>query len=221
VSGTTSGDIKSYPFGTTLTVTPTLLRTRGEDGSPRIRLVVETGRKTILARDSEDVENSGDGSTVFANVEVNSEAVLGLGQTLILTGLSQRESQQVRTGVPGLRKIPLIKYLFSTTVTKTSDLSVIILLTPRDPAFWDEQYKKSIAEFVEMRRAFVQARQGTEEDMRRFKERYPNGDQISPNRFASHFFLMQNSSLYRTATGQDLSSEGFDFELLGLMPKMK
>ena len=66
-----------------------------------------------------------------------------------------------------------------------------------------------------MRRAFLKARQGTEEDMRRFRERYPDWDQIPPNRFASHFFLMENSELYRAASGQDLTSEDLDLELLG------
>jgi hypothetical protein len=34
VAGNISGDIKPYPFGTTLNVTPTLLRTPAEDGTP-------------------------------------------------------------------------------------------------------------------------------------------------------------------------------------------
>ena len=71
------------------------------------------------------------------------------------------------------RTSPPIKYLFSTSFTRTADMSVIILLTPRDPAFWDEQYQKSLSEFVEMRRAFVRARLGTEEEMKQFRERYP------------------------------------------------
>lgn len=221
VTGNVGGDIKPYPFGTTLTVTPTLLRTPGEDGSPRVRLMVETGRKTILSLDTEDAQNAGGSSTVFANVAVTSEAILGLGQTLILTGLNQRESQTARGGVPGLRSVPVVKYLFSTSHSRTADLSVIILLTPRDPAYWDEQYRESLAEFVEMRRAFVRSRQGTAEDMRQFRERYPQAQRIAPNRFGSHFFLMEASELYRIVAGQDLAGEGLDLDLLGVMPKKK
>lgn len=221
VTGNVGGDIKPYPFGTTLTVTPTLLRTPGEDGSPRVRLMVETGRKTILSLDEEDAQNAGGGSTVFANVAVTSEAILGLGQTLILTGLNQRESQTARGGVPGLRSVPVVKYLFSTSHSRTADLSVIILLTPRDPAYWDEQYRESLAEFVEMRRAFVRSRQGTAEDRRQFRERYPQAQRIAPNRFGSHFFLMEASELYRLVAGQDLAGEGLDLDLLGVMPKKK
>jgi type II secretory pathway component GspD/PulD (secretin) len=215
VSGNISGDIKPYPFGTTLTVTPTLLRTPAEDGTPRVHLRVEAGRTSVLALLDQDPNQP----TTFTKVTVASEAVLSLGQTLILSGLSQRESRTGRSGVPGLMYIPILKYLFSTKSTIQADTAVIILLTPRDAAFRDERNQKALEEFVEKRRAFLQARQGTEENMRRFRERYPDWYQIPPNRFASHFFLMETSEIYRTVSGQDLTGEDVDLELLG--PKRK
>jgi len=217
VSGNISGDIKPYPFGTTLTVTPTLLRTPAEDGTPRVHVRVEAGRTSILSLLDQDPNQP----TSFTKVTVASEAALSLGQTLILSGLSQRESRTGRSGVPVLMYIPILKYLFSTQTTIQSDSAVIILLTPRDPAFWDEQNQKALAEFVEKRRAFLQARQGTEEDMQRFRERYPDWVQIAPNRFATHFFLMENSELYRNASGQKLASEDLDLELLDPKPNKK
>ena len=75
--------------------------------------------------------------------------------------------------------------------------------------------------FVEKRRAYLKAMHGTPEDMRRFRERYPDWNQFPPNRFASHFFMMENSELYRSASGQDLTSEDVDLELLGPKPGTK
>jgi tetratricopeptide (TPR) repeat protein len=219
VSGTTSGDIKSYPFGTSLEVTPTLLRTTGADGGPRVRLVIKAGRKSVLSLDSPEVQ--GTGSSVYGNVAVSSEAVLDLNQTLILTGLSQREQTVSKSGVPILKSIPVIKYLFSEEKTITKDFSIIILLTPREPAYWDEQNHRALVEFVEKRRAYVQATQGTAEDMQRFKERYPDWNKLAPNRFASHFFLMENSEVYRRVSGTDLGNESLDFDILGKTPKNK
>lgn len=216
VAGNISGDIKPYPFGTTLTVTPTLLRTPGEDGAPRIHLAVEAGRTSLLSVLS---SNSPEETTSFSKISASSEAVLSLGQTLIMSGLNQRETTTSNSGVPGLRSVPIIKYLFSTKAISDSQLSVIILLTPRDPAFIDEQWRKEVGEFIEMRRAYVQAMQGTKEDLLQFKERYPNWNQIPPNYFASHNFLMNNSDLYRRFNGQDLSSEDLEFGLLGPKPK--
>ena len=161
------------------------------------------------------------GSSVYGNVAVTSEAVLDLNQTLILTGLSQREQTVSRSGVPGLKSVPIIKYLVSEEKTITKDFSIIILLTPREPAYWDEQNHRALAEFVEKRRAYVQATQGTAEDMQRFKERYPDWNKLAPNRFASHFFLMENSEVYRRVSGADLGNESLDFDILGKTPKNK
>jgi len=219
VAGNISGDIKPYPFGTTLNVTPTLLPP-GEDGSPRVHVKVDAGRKSILALLSTDI-NTPSGSATFDNVNVTSEAVVALDQTLILSGLSQRESVTGRAGVPILMDIPILKYLFSRKQITQTNTAVIILLTPRDPAFMDERYRRSLEEFVEMRRAYAQAKQGTAEDMRRFRERYPNSYDIAPNRFASHFFLMKNSEIYRAVSGQDLVGEDLDLELLGPTRKWK
>jgi len=220
VSGLNSGDIKPYPFGTTIEVTPTLLRTRGEDGLPRVRLTVTAGRRTVLPlQDIPGVPK--ETATAFENVSVTSEAVLALNQTLILTGLNQREQRTVRSGVPVLKSIPIIKYFFSETTLSTSDLAIVVLLTPRDPAFWDEHNKRATEAFVEKRRAYVRAIQGTEDDLRRFKERYPDWDRLAPNRFASHFFLIENSDAYRRVSGVDLASEDLDFELLGKPPRKK
>jgi hypothetical protein len=55
--------------------------------------------------------------------------------------------------------------------------------------------------------------------MQRFRERYPDWDQIPPNRFASHYFLLKNSELYRGASGQDLTSEDLELDLELLGPK--
>jgi tetratricopeptide (TPR) repeat protein len=216
VSGLNSGDIKPYPFGTTLAVTPTLLRTTGEDGSPRVHVNVEAGRTSVLALLS--LAAAAQDQVTFDKVSVSSQAVVGLGQTLILSGLSQRESRTGRSGVPGLMYVPILKYLFSTQTTVQNDNAVIILLTPRDPAFMDQKNRKELAEFVEKRRAYIQALRGTPEDMKRFKERYPDWDRIAPNRFASHFFLMDSSQLYRAVSGVDLAGEGLDFKLLGKKP---
>jgi type II secretory pathway component GspD/PulD (secretin) len=160
-------------------------------------------------------------SAIFENIQVTSEAVVNLNQTLIMTGLNQREHRTIKSGVPGLKSIPVIKYLFSETTTITSDLAVVILLTPRDPAFWDEKTRKAKEEFVEKRSAFVKAIRGTDEDMRRFKERYPDWNKLAPNRFASHFFMLENNEAYRKVNGVDLADESLSVDLMDKQPSKK
>ena len=154
-------------------------------------------------------------SVVFDTVEVTAEAILDTDQTLILSGINQKERRTGRAGVPYLRSVPIIKHFFSTTTVVEVDTSVIILVTPRDPAFRNERNRASLEEFVEMRRAFVAARRGTEADLRRFEERYPGWRDIPPNRFASHFFLLEHSELYRAISGDDLTEEDIEFDILG------
>jgi Tfp pilus assembly protein PilF len=212
VSGLESGDIKLYPFGVTLTVTPTLLRSPGEDGRPRVHLAVDAGRTSVLNIITSTDPNA---TVVFDKLDVSSQAVLGIDQTLILSGLNQKETDTDRSGVPILSSIPLIKYLFSQETTVESTAAVIILLTPRDPAYVDESNRAAVEKFVEMRRAFVEARRGTPEDFKRFTQKYPDWRRIPPNRFASHFFLMNNSEVYRAVSGQDLSHDDVELGILG------
>jgi cytochrome c-type biogenesis protein CcmH/NrfG len=212
VSGNISGDIKPYPFGTTLDVTPTILRDPAEDGRPRIHMKVDAGRTSVLGVLTAQEQTD---ATVFDKVEISSEAVLGVGQTLVLSGLSQRERRTGESGVPILSSIPLLKYFFSQSTTAESNTAVVVLLTPRDPGYVDQRQREEIAKFTEKRRAFIEARLAGEEGMRKFVERYPDWYQLSPNRFATHFFLMNTSDLYRAVSGQDLATEALEFDLLG------
>jgi hypothetical protein len=146
------------------------------------------------------------------------EAVLSLNQTLILTGLSQRESRKIKSGVPGLRSIPIIKYLFSETSTTVSDLAIIILLTPRDPAYWDERNKQEPG-FVEKRRLMS----GPPRAPRRpaaLQGTVPGLGQTRPQPPRFHFFLMEISDAYRRVSGIDLATKT-SISALGAPPKRR
>ena len=211
VSGIETGDIKPYPFGTSLSVTPTLLRTPGENGAPRIHIKVEAQRTSVLEFLTAVTD---DDSIIFDKLTVISQAVLDRGQTLILSGLNQRESRNTDSGVPILKEIPLVNLVFSEKNTVDENTAIIILLTPRDPAFNDQRNRKNLAFFVKKRRQLVKAKQGTKEDMKKFKQKFPNWQQLAPNRFASHFFLLEKSDLYRRVSGDDLVEEDLDLHLL-------
>jgi hypothetical protein len=89
-----------------------------------------------------------------------------------------------------------------------------MLLTPRDPAFNDSRNRKALAGFVQKRRAFLKARQGTKRDMRQFQKKCPNWKDLAPNRFASHFYMLESSNLYRRVSGEDLIEENLDLHFL-------
>ena len=70
------------------------------------------------------------------------------GDTLILSGLSEKETENVRDGVPLLQDIPGIQYFFSKQTTKDINKSVLILITPRMPeyTYLSRKTRKKIAE---------------------------------------------------------------------------
>ena len=187
------------------------------DGEQRVHIKIEAGRTSIQTALVEFSENT----TLFSKFHVKSEAILGLGETLILSGLNQRERIRANSGVPVLRSIPILRLFFARRTVFDSNLAMIILLTLRDPAYVNERNRQEVAEFLDKRRALVEALQGTEEDMLRFEERYPDWRQVPPNRFASHTFLMDKSDLFRAFIGQDLTSEDLEFDPLATGLKQK
>jgi len=66
---------------------------------------------------------------------MNANVQLEFGQTLVLGGLSEKETTRTRSGVPLLQDIPGLQYLFSSLSTSSFQRSVLILITPRDPYF--------------------------------------------------------------------------------------
>ena len=62
---------------------------------------------------------------------VNANVAMKCGQTLILSGLSERETENNRNGVPFLQDIPILQYFFSEEKTRNFRKSVLILMTPR------------------------------------------------------------------------------------------
>ena len=57
------------------------------------------------------------------------------GETLIMSGLSERNTENNSSGVPLLRDIPIVQYLFNRKTQRDFHKSVMILVTPRHPNY--------------------------------------------------------------------------------------
>lgn len=111
-------------IGIKLAVTPVFLP------GGRIQLKVEAQRTNLNAT----TENP----RVAYQIEIgettaNANVVMNLGDTLVLSGLSEKSSASNRDGVPGLQDVPGLQYLFSNKRTNDLQRSVLILVTPRSP----------------------------------------------------------------------------------------
>ncbi|HET8694911.1 MAG TPA: tetratricopeptide repeat protein, partial [Aquabacterium sp.] len=112
-------------FGIKLAVTPVFLP------HGRVQLKVEAQRTSLNA--------TNDNPKVAYQIEIaettaNANVVMKLGETLVLSGLSEKTSANTRDGVPGLQDVPFLQYLFSNSKTNDVQRSVLILVTPRAPA---------------------------------------------------------------------------------------
>ncbi|MGE4490510.1 MAG: type II secretion system protein GspD, partial [Kiritimatiellales bacterium] len=67
---------------------------------------------------------------IFTTRELSSNLQVENGQTLVLGGLIQREDQKVKGGIPLLRRLPLIGWIFGQTQIVQKESEILMILTP-------------------------------------------------------------------------------------------
>lgn len=130
------GSIMEVPVGIKLAVTPQFIN---ED---TVELNVQAARAFVEGRSANAGFNN------FAQVSktmVSANVTMKFGDTLVLSGLSEKETEKLRDGVPILQDIPGVQYLFSRQDTLDYTKSVLVLLTPRKPRYtWEDGTEKIV-----------------------------------------------------------------------------
>ena len=184
VSNSSSGDSVEIEkeVGVRLKLEPEIL----SDG--RIRLDIEAER-TFLKTTSSSVEFSLRVETSKTNVSAS--VIMDFEDTLILSGMSEKETERTRDGVPVLQDVPGLQYFFSRATTRDFQKSVLILVTPRRPQY---VYQKT--------RAAGNAE--SDRPLDELKARYADWFKPYPN-WSSVFHHMQDNQLYRQFRTGDVS----------------
>lgn len=130
VSTNSLGNASAVPvdkrFGVKLAVTPSFLP------NGMVKLKVDAQRTFLNA----NVDSAGFAYRLeISETSSNANVVMNLGDTLVLSGLSEKESSSSRNGVPFLQDVPVAQYLFSTKRKSDFQRSVLILITPRAPLY--------------------------------------------------------------------------------------
>ena len=128
-SSGSQGAVQSVPVGVKLDVTPKFW------GADEVELKVTAARAFIEGRSSNAGFNN---FTQTTKNLVTANVTMKFGDTLVLSGLSEKETQNLRDGVPLLQDIPIVQYLFSSENTLDFTKSVLILITPRKPTYTHE-----------------------------------------------------------------------------------
>jgi type IV pilus assembly protein PilQ len=71
------------------------------------------------------------GQTGIDTNSVNTKALVKNGETLVIGGIYTNDTSNPKSGIPGLRKIPIIGWLFGTEEYSDSTNELLILITPR------------------------------------------------------------------------------------------
>lgn len=175
-------------IGVKLSIMPMFL----PDG--KIKLTVDAQR-TFLKPASGDVNFTY--KVEVSKIMVNANVVMDFGETLVLGGLSEKETTRARDGVPLLQDIPGVQYLFSRKDTSDFQRSVLMLITPRKAQY---TYRSD-----EAMRADPTGN-GDAESMKELRARYGDWFKPYPN-LASVFNHLNSSSIYREFRTGDVTLE--------------
>jgi len=141
--------------GVKLAVTPTIL----DNGKIRLHVVAE---RTFLTDPSNSVLFEFRLDTT--KTTINSTVTMNFDETLILGGLTERETTKSDSGVPIIRDVPGINLLFSEKASREFERSILILLTPRRSHFTNRS--------AEDRQAKLNQLSSIERDIERFERRH-------------------------------------------------
>ena len=178
-------------IGVQLTVTPNLLA----DGRLQMTVIAQ---RTFIKTPNADATFQQKLETTKNKVSAN--VVMRYGETLILGGLSEKESGNTRDGVPLLQDVPLLQYLFSRRTSSDFQKSVLILITPR-PAEYAYQPEKA-------RQEYEKTLSEDERPIASLRARYSDWFKPYPN-WASVFHQLQENSLYREFRTGDVDLESW------------
>jgi len=141
VNNTTS-QVQFKSVGTILTVTPHI-----------------NEKKQVTMKVSQEVSEIGAAVKIggqdyqgFRTRKANTTAIVQDGHTLVIGGIIQETSGQIRSGIPFLSSIPILGYLFGVTTDTSVKRELILLITPHVVAdkeeadLLTEEYKNRIKE---------------------------------------------------------------------------
>ena len=117
-TGGVAQEIVQYlDVGTSLTILPTI----NEDGYVNLLLTQEVSSATAETQF---------GAPVIATRQATTQILAQTGQTVVIGGSMARQSEESRTGIPILKDIPVLGWLFGTTRETVMNSELFLFLTP-------------------------------------------------------------------------------------------
>lgn len=127
ISGTagSASTISDKPIGVSVSVTPTVI------DNERLHINVKIARSSLANALVGSPSNSFSQALATNRTSVTTNVTARFGETLVISGLTENETQSGSSGTPILKEIPLLRTLFSQQTQRQSTSSIIVSLTPR------------------------------------------------------------------------------------------
>ncbi len=137
--GGTVGSISNLvekPVGLSVSITPTII----DDDTVMIAV--------RLVRSFIQIPTAGTSNVLVQTSRNSSSAsiIARYGETVVLGGLSERDTYSTDSGVPVLKNIPIVQYLFNTYASFDYTRSVMMMITPRKPVVNEQDFTNAKAE---------------------------------------------------------------------------
>lgn len=130
--GNEAVDLYKVESGTVLRVTPHIIRTP-EGTSIKLAVSVQDDQSDADSGYQNVGGESSDAVTVspIKQTKINTQAVVGVGESLLIGGYYYEQKSEGTSGVPLLKDIPLLVALFRSTTNSGRQMERLILITPR------------------------------------------------------------------------------------------
>ncbi len=123
--GTRNEVVQYREVGTALTILPTI----NEDGYVNLFLIQEVSSATAETQF---------GAPIISTREATTQVLARTGQTVVIGGLVDQQLEESRAGIPILKDIPVLGYLFGTNRRSLTNAELFLFLTPYVIASDDE-----------------------------------------------------------------------------------
>jgi general secretion pathway protein D len=146
ITANTISQVQFKSAGIILTVTPHI----NDKKQVKLKLTQEASQL------GEKVPIAGEEYQGFRTRKVTTTAIVQDGHTLVLGGIIETRTQQTRSGLPFLSKIPILGYLFGTTTDEDERNELLLIVTPHVVENHEEadlltaEYESRVAELKRM-----------------------------------------------------------------------
>jgi general secretion pathway protein D len=182
LNGQFSGTLEKLEVGLSLDVLPKQV------GDDRVTLQISLERTGF----DDNLSGTFQQAVQTAKNRVSATVTLGYDQTLILTGLTDRERGDQSDRTPFLGEVPGLRYLFKDRQVSDNARSVLVMLTPRRPGAADP---------------LAAAASGAGSDVEALKRRWADAGGSAPRsaNLAATFRALQRNGLFRELREGDVA----------------